>query len=261
MKIAISGKGGVGKTLIASLLCRVFAGAGYSVIAVDADPDANLAVTLGLSNADRITPISEMKELIEERTGVKSGESAPFFKLNPSVSDIPEKYAMKDDGISLMVMGRMKLGGSGCYCAENAFLQALMTHLLLSRNEVVIMDMAAGIEHLSRGTARMVDELLIVVEPGRQSIETALRINSLAEDLGIKNIALVGNKIRSEGDKEFLVLNLPAFKFLGFVSYDSRIPEADMAGKSLYAASPVILNEIKKIYQALKGSIPETVEN
>lgn len=259
MKVAISGKGGVGKTLIASLLCRVFAGAGYSVIAVDADPDANLAVSLGLPNADRITPISEMKELIEERTGVKSGESAPFFKLNPTVSDIPEKYAIKDDGISLMVMGRMKPGGSGCYCAENAFLQALMTHLLLSRNEVVIMDMAAGIEHLSRGTARMVDELLIVVEPGRQSVETARRINSLAKDLGIKNIALVGNKIRSDGDRELLISSLPLFKFFGFIPYDPKIPEADMAGEPTNTANPAILIEIKKIYQSLQGSIPETI--
>jgi len=185
MKIAISGKGGVGKTLIASLLCRVFAREGYDVIAVDADPDANLAASLGLPDADKITPISEMTELIEERTGTKSGDGGPFFKLNPKVSDIPEKYAVKNDGISLMVMGRMKPGGVGCYCAENSFLQALMTHLLLSRNEVVIMDMAAGIEHLSRGTARMVDILLIVVEPGRQSIETAYRISRLANDLRI----------------------------------------------------------------------------
>ena len=167
MKIAISGKGGVGKTLIASLLCRVFAGAGYAVVAVDADPDSNLAASLGMPDADKIIPISQMTELIEERTGTKSGEGGPFFKLNPKVSDIPEKYAVKADGISLMVMGRMKPGGAGCYCAENSFLQALMTHLLLSKDEVVIMDMAAGIEHLTRGTARMVDILLIVVEPGQ----------------------------------------------------------------------------------------------
>lgn len=251
MKIAISGKGGVGKTLIAALLCRVFAEAGYSVIAVDADPDANLAVSLGLPHADRITPISEMKELIEERTGVKSGESAPFFKLNPKVSDIPERYAVKANGMSLMVMGRVKRGGTGCYCPENALLQALITHLLLSRNEVVVMDMAAGIEHLSRGTAKMVDVLLIVVEPGRQSIETAERIDGLARDLGIRNIALIGNKIRSSRDGEFLTSNLPSFKFFGFIPYDSKIIEADMAGQPLYEASSDISNEVKSIYQQL----------
>jgi CO dehydrogenase maturation factor len=251
MKIAISGKGGVGKTLLTSLLCRAFAAARYSVIAIDADPDANLAVSLGFPNADRIIPISEMKELIEERTGAKSGESAPFFKMNPKVSDIPEKYAVRQDNISLMVMGRVKRGGAGCYCPENALLQALMTHLLLSQNEVVVMDMAAGIEHLSRGTARMVDILLIVVEPGRQSIETAERINGLAKDLGIKNVAIVGNKIRSDIDKEFLRKSLPAFTFFGFLPYDSRVNEADMAGRPIDQASPDINNEVSAIYQKL----------
>ncbi len=249
MKIAISGKGGVGKTLIASILCRVFAGAGYGVIAVDADPDANLAASLGLVGADRIIPISEMTELIAERTGGE--DSAPFFKLNPKVSDIPGKYAVRGDGISLMVMGRVKRGGAGCYCPENAFLQALMTHLLLSKDEVVIMDMAAGIEHLSRGTAGMVDVLLIVVEPGRQSIETAQRIDGLAKDLGIKNVALIGNKVRSRSDVEFLKTGLPSFKFLGFIPYDPKITEADMAGKPLFTASAVITEEVKKIYWQL----------
>ena len=251
MKIAISGKGGVGKTLLASLLCRTFAGAGYSVVAIDADPDANLAVSLGFPNAGQITPISEMKELIEERTETRDEEAAPLFKMNPKVSDIPEKYAAKNDGISLMVMGRVKRGGAGCYCPENAFVQSLIAYLLLSPNEVVVMDMAAGIEHLSRGTARMVDILLIVVEPGRQSIETAQRINGLAKDLGIKNIALVGNKIRSESDKEFLKASLPDFTFLGFMPYDPKITEADMAGKTVYEASPIINNEVKNIYQKL----------
>ena len=251
MKIAISGKGGVGKTLIASLLCRVFAGAGYAVVAVDADPDANLAVSLGMPHADKITPVSEMTELIAERTGTKNGESGPFFKLNPTVSDIPEKYAVKADGISLMVMGRMKPGGAGCYCAENSFLQALMTHLLLSKDEVVIMDMAAGIEHLTRGTARMVDILLIVVEPGRQSIETAGRIDKLAKDLGIKNVAIIGNKIRNAADKDFLTSSLPGFTILVFVPYDPRITGADMAGKPLFEASPAVTGEVKKIQQEL----------
>lgn len=129
MKIAISGKGGVGKTLIAAYLSRIFAEGGYSVIDIDADPDANLAASLGFPESDKIVPVSEMKELIEERTGAKDDEAAPFFEMNPIVSDIPGKYALKKDGISLMVMGRVKRGGMGCYCPENAFLQALMTHL------------------------------------------------------------------------------------------------------------------------------------
>jgi len=173
MKIAISGKGGVGKTLLAASLSQIFAWAGYSVIAIDADPDANLASTLGYPNPEEITPISELGDLIEERTGMKPGQSGAFFKLNPKVDDLPEDYSVKLDGIKLMVMGRIKRGGTGCYCPEGALLQALLSHLLIHRDEVVILDMEAGIEHLARGTAKSVDRLIVVVEPGRRSIETA----------------------------------------------------------------------------------------
>lgn len=251
MKIAVSGKGGVGKTLLAALLSKIFAEAGYSVIAIDADPDANLAATLGFPEAEKITPISQMKELIEERTGVKPGRAEIFFKLNPKVDDLPEKYSVKLDSIRLMVMGRVKKGGSGCYCPENALLQALLAHLLVARNEVVILDMEAGIEHLGRGTARAVDKLIIVVEPGRRSIETAERIKKLAEDIGLKNIAVVGNKIRSESDKKFLTANLPGFQFLGFIPYDPAIIDADLANLPLQDSSQKVVTEVRNIYKAL----------
>ena len=164
MKIAISGKGGVGKTLLATLLSNIFATFGYSVLAIDADPDSNLAANLGVPHAEEIIPISEMHELIEERTGAKPGEIAPSFKLNPKVDDLPDNYSVKLDGINLMVMGRIKRGGTGCYCPEGALLQSLLAHLLVARNEVVILDMEAGIEHLGRGTAQAVDKLIVVVE-------------------------------------------------------------------------------------------------
>jgi CO dehydrogenase maturation factor len=180
MKLAISGKGGVGKTLLAALLTREFARNKYKVLAIDADPDTNLAAALGFPHPEEITPISEMKELIEERTGSKGGQPGSLFKLNPKVDDIPEKYAQSQDGIRLMVMGKLKKGGSGCYCSENTLLQSLMTHLLVARNEVVILDMAAGIEHLTRATARAVDALIVVVEPGSKSIDTALRVKTRA---------------------------------------------------------------------------------
>ena len=214
MKIAISGKGGVGKTLLASLLSKIYSESGYSVLAIDADPDANLAANLGFPNPDKITPISELHELIEERVGAKPGQSASFFKLNPRVDDLPEKYSAKFGGIKLMVMGRIKRGGTGCYCPEDALLQALLAHLLLQRDEVVIMDMEAGIEHLTRGTARAVDKLIIVVEPGRRSIETAQIIFDLAKDLNLKNVAVVGNKIQNPSQKEFVVKSLPKAEFL-----------------------------------------------
>jgi len=261
MKIAISGKGGVGKTILASLLSWAFAQSGYSVLAIDADPDANLAATLGFPNADKITPISEMSTLIEERTGVRPGQIASYFKLNPKVDDLPERYCQEKDGIKLMVMGRIKKGGTGCYCPENALLQALITHLLLTRDEVVILDMEAGIEHLGRATAKAVDKLIVVVEPSQRSIETALRIKELAKDIGLQNIAIVGNKIRSQSDREFLTSSLPDFEFLGFIPYDQAIIDADLANLPLLDSSQQINNEVENIYQALLQNLYKEVKN
>ncbi|MFC2038538.1 AAA family ATPase [Chloroflexota bacterium] len=254
MKIAISGKGGVGKTLLSSLLSRAFADAGYSVIAIDADPDANLAATLGFPDSDKLVPISEMTDLIEERTGARPGESAPYFKLNPKVDDIPEKYALNHNGIKMMRMGRLKRGGSGCYCPENALLQALMSHLLVARNEVIILDMEAGIEHLGRGTSQLVDKLIVVVEPGRRSIETAFNIRQLASEIGVSNIGVVGNRVRNESDKEFLKTTLSDFDFLGFIPYDQAIVEADQAGMSPLDASESVKAAARAIYESLISS-------
>ena len=254
MKIAISGKGGVGKTMLAALLSKTFADAGYSVLAIDADPDANLAATLGFPEAKKIPPISEMKEVSAERTGVQPGKGAPFFKLNPKVDDIPEKYSWEHNGIKLMIMGRMKRGGSGCYCPENALLQALVTHLLLARNEVVILDMEAGIEHLGRATAKAVDKLIVVVEPWRRAVETAYRVNQLAQDISLHNVVVVGNKIRSQSEKKFLLSSLPDFEFLGFIPYDQALVEADLANRPLLDASQQIASEVENIYHTLVSS-------
>jgi len=251
MKIAISGKGGVGKTLLAAFLSRVFAESGYSVLAIDADPNSNLAATIGFPQPEEIAPISEMSALIEERTGARPGRGASFFKLNPKVDDLPEKYSLKYNGIRLMVMGRIKRGGTGCYCPENALLQALITHLLVFRNEVVILDMEAGIEHLGRATAKAVDKLIIVVEPSRRSIETAYRIDKLAQDTGLHNIVVVGNKVRSQSDTEFLISSLPGFNFLGFIPYDQALVEADISNRPLLDSSTQIITEVKNIYHAL----------
>jgi CO dehydrogenase maturation factor len=251
VKIAISGKGGVGKTLLTALLAKTFAGSGYSVLAIDADPDANLAATLGFSQPEKIVPIAEMEDLIAERTGARPGQMAPYFKLNPKVDDIPEKYALKKDGIRLMRMGRLKKGGTGCYCPENALLKALLSHLLLARNEVVIMDMEAGIEHLGRATATAVDKLIVVVEPGRRSVETALNIKRLAADIGLASMVVVGNKIRNKSDEEFIRSSLPDFEFLGFIPYDQAIVDADLASTSVVDASQTVIGEVSNIYQAL----------
>jgi CO dehydrogenase maturation factor len=247
MKIAVTGKGGVGKTTFSASLAHAFAELGFSVLAVDADPDANLAATLGFSDPGSITPLVEMKELIEERTGAKTGSLGALFKLNPRVDDLPEKLWRVHDGIKLMVMGTVKRGGSGCVCPESVLLRALVQHLLLSRNEVVILDMEAGIEHLGRGTARAVEKLLIVVEPGMRSLETAYRIRELAGHLGLTNIGVVGNKVRNEEEKAFLRKNLSDFFILGFLPFSEKIVEGYQKDVVPWNASPEVYQEIKRI--------------
>jgi CO dehydrogenase maturation factor len=234
MKLAVSGKGGVGKTTFSALLARTMSDRGKSVLAIDADPDANLAAALGIADADKITPIAEMKELIFERTGAQPGTIGGFFKLNPKVDDIPDTLSARLDNIKLMRLGSVKKGGSGCLCPESTLLKALVTHVVLGRNEVVIMDMEAGIEHLGRATAQAVDKLIVVVEPGRRSIDTAEHIKRLAGEIHLKNIAVVGNKIRGPKDEEFLRAHLKDFEFLGFLPYDNDLIEADLSGVSPY---------------------------
>jgi CO dehydrogenase maturation factor len=232
MKLAVSGKGGVGKTTFAALLIRTLNDLGKHVLAIDADPDANLAAALGIPDADKIIPIAEMKELIFERTEARPGSIGGFFKLNPKVDDLPESLSAKLGHIKLMRLGGVKKGGSGCICPESTLLRALVTHIVLARDEVVVMDMEAGIEHLGRATASSVDKLIVVVEPGRRSIDTAEHIHKLAAEIGLKTIAVVGNKIRGKKDEAFLQKHLGDFKFLGFIPYDDALIEADLGGVS-----------------------------
>jgi CO dehydrogenase maturation factor len=231
MKLAISGKGGVGKTTFASFLVRGLADRGKRVLAIDADPDANLAQALGVKDSGNVVPIAQMKELIEERTEAKVGAMGSFFKLNPRVDDLPEKLSIDVNGVRVMVMGGVKTGGSGCVCPESVLLKNLVRHIVLARDEVVVLDMEAGLEHMGRGTAMAVNRLIVVVEPGRRSIETAHQIRRLAVDIGVKNLSLVGNKIRSDRDKNFLLKEMPDFDFLGFIPFRSEILDADLDGR------------------------------
>ena len=240
MKLAVTGKGGVGKTTLASLIIQQFARSGRRVIAIDADPDANLASALGFASTKDIVPISEMDKLIEERTGAKIGESGTFFTINPKVDDLPEKLWLEKGNVRLMVMGTVKKGGGGCVCPESTLLKNLISHVVFYRDDVVVMDMEAGIEHLGRGTASAVDMFIIVVEPGLRSIETAVKIKKLTGDLGIKRIGVVGNKVRSKKDEDFIRHNIDGIKILGFVPYNDKIIEADLKGES----PPADFNEI-----------------
>ena len=252
MKIAVSGKGGVGKTTFASFLIKALSDQGKKVLAIDADPDANLAQALGVDKDAEIVPISDMKEIIEERTEAKVGTMGSFFKLNPRVDDLPEKLSIKINGIKLMVLGGVKTGGGGCICPESTMLKALVRHIVLARDEAVVLDMEAGLEHLGRGTAMAVDRLIVVVEPGRRSIETASHILKLAGDIGLKKLSFVGNKIRSEKDKEFFRKHMPDFQFLGFIPFDSNIIEADLEGRPPFEKDPVGLNAVREMIDNMK---------
>jgi CO dehydrogenase maturation factor len=257
MKLAISGKGGVGKTTCAALVIKTLSDEGKRVLAIDADPDANLAAALGIPDPLSIVPISDMKELIGERTGATPGSMGGFFKLNPKVDDLPEKCSVKVDHIKFMRLGGVKKGGSGCICPESALLKALVAHVLLARDEVVVLDMEAGIEHLGRGTASATDKLIVVVEPGRRSVETAENIKRLAGEIGLSKIFLVGNKIRGEGDQQFLEKYVTGFEWLGFLPYDEKIIECDLSGKSPYDTDTPAKDVVRQIVQSFANEEPE----
>ncbi|MBI5897592.1 MAG: AAA family ATPase [Desulfobacterales bacterium] len=247
MKIAVSGKGGVGKTTFAALLIRSLSDMGKKVLAIDADPDANLASALGIPDADKITPIAEMKDMIFERTGAQPGTVGGFFRLNPKVDDLPDSLSVRKDNIKLMRLGSVKKGGGGCLCPESTLLKSLVMHIVLARDEVVVMDMEAGIEHLGRATASAVDKLIVVVEPGRRSIDTAEHIRKLAKEIRLTRIAVVANKIRSPKDEAFIRQHLSDFEILGFLPYGNELIEADLNGQSPYE----VASEAKQIVKEM----------
>ncbi len=234
MKIAVSGKGGVGKTLIAGGLAYFFVNKGLKTIAIDADPSPNLALTLGLSpeEARKILPISENKELVESKTGM--GYSG-VFRLSFTVDDIVRDYSVKTPfGVNLIVMGTVRSMGSGCTCPANAVVRALLRHLVVERNEAVVLDMEAGVEHIGRGTAQHVDTMLIVVDANMKSLETAKHIYELGNKAGMRHIFLVGNKIESDIQKETIkkFAEKNGLEILDFVLFDQKVVEAEMLGET-----------------------------
>ncbi len=246
MKLAISGKGGTGKTTLAALLARTLAHAGNPVIAVDADPDANLASALGLSPEEWPEPISQMRDLIRERTDSKGGYGT-YFKINPDVRDLPQKLSRVVDGVRLLTLGGVATGGSGCICPESALLKALVTHLLLRPGEVVILDMEAGIEHLGRATAQAVSMMIITVEPGMQSVQTAQTICRLAEEIHIPRLGVVINKVPPGMDLDLLTSHLAGLPLLGTLSLDPQIAQADLEGRSPFTGRDPQAAEIRTI--------------
>lgn len=254
MKIAVAGKGGVGKTTLSSLLARSYAAQGRRVLAIDADPDANLATAVGLprERLAELKPIAAMKQIAVERTGHAGGYGG-FFKLNPTVDDLPESLSVTHAGVKILSLGAIEHGGSGCVCPEHALLRALMTHILVLRDDVVVMDMEAGVEHLGRGTADSVDCLVIVVEPGQRSLETGRQIERLAADLGIRRLAYVGSKVGSAEDLAFLRAALPAEQFMGALSLSPALQRADREGRAPYDLGGAVLEEALAIRRNLEA--------
>lgn len=225
MKIAVSGKGGVGKTTISSNLAKLFKSEGFRVYAVDADADSSLGLALGIEEKelDRIKPMIEMKDMIGEIAG-----QGALYTLNPEVDSIIRQYSIDFEGIQFLRMGGIKKGGTSCYCRENTFLKALMNSLIMDTKDVVILDMGAGIEHLTRGTSASVDLMLVVTEPGKSSVQTARTVEGLAKELGVRDIKFIANKVRTEKEREFILMNFKPDELLGILDYYEEIAERSM---------------------------------
>ena len=254
MKIAVSGKGGVGKTLIAAGLAYSFFNKGLKTIAIDADPSPNLALTLGLTSekAEKILPISENQNLIQSKTG--TGYSG-VFRLSFTVDDVVREYAVRTPfGVDLIVMGTVKSMGSGCKCPANAVVRALLQHLIVERNEVVVLDMEAGVEHLGRGTAKHVDTMLIVADANMKSLMIAKRIHELVANAGIKQVFLVGNKVENKVQKETInnFAEENGLEILDFVPFDQKVVEAEMRGETpLECKESIAVHAIERLRDEL----------
>lgn len=257
MKLAITGKGGVGKTTLAALMAQEYADRGREVMAVDADPSPCLAGALGFPDElrEKLSPIAEMDALIEERTGAKPGTVGGFFTINPRVDDIPERFSVEHRGVRLLEMGSVDLGGSGCICPESAMLKTLFTHLLFRDEDVLLLDMYAGVEHLGRATVDFVDAMIVVVEPTRRSLGTAAQIKKLANDIGLERLYLVGNKVRNEDEEKFLETETPGLPVLGFLPADLKVQEADRLGIPVYDHVPNLKENAAKMIDKLAGEV------
>lgn len=260
-KIAISGKGGVGKTTVCAILAQLFAEDGLDVIAVDADPDTNLCNAFGISAEQSPEPLIEMKELIAERTGTGKGALGAYFKLNPKVSDLPEKYCLEIPGCSLKLLslGSIDQAGAGCACPEGAFLKAMLTHTILQRTEVVLVDLAAGVEFMGRASVQGIDALIVVIEPGSRSIATAANIMKMAQKLGVKHVAGIINKVTAPEQIEAIKLQLKDFTILATIDYSTEIQEADLYRRSVYQANPSFVDKLREAKNALNNLLEADV--
>jgi len=259
IKLAISGKGGVGKSTLAAMLAHLAAREDQCVLAIDADPDANLAAALGMNTEQRagIVPLAQRRALVEERTGAKVREYGQIFRLNPEVADIAEQESTPYRGIHLLVLGAVESGGSGCACPENVLLRTLLSDVILHREDCVILDLEAGFEHLGRATAQGVDLMLVVVEPTLQSVETALTVRRMAGEIGLGRVGFVGNKIADEQDRAFIEREIGQDEaFIGGLPFDNAIRRAHREGRPLWdVAGGETLGRFEALWHDIKRRI------
>jgi CO dehydrogenase maturation factor len=259
MKIAVVGKGGVGKTTLAASLARVLARGGRPVVAVDADPDGNLASALGVPPERVPESVVSMRELIRERTNASDEGWGLMFKLNPKVDDLPDRFSVDADGVKLLVLGTVETGGKGCMCPEGAVLKALMQHLFLRVEDDVVLDMEAGLEHLGRASATGVDAMIAVVEPGMRSVRTAMRVRALASDIGVERVFVVLNRVSDDEERTVLMAHaerdLKGAPVLGVLPYSKALARADLEGRSVKVDDTAFGDALAGIESALRKEL------
>ncbi|MHC4173909.1 MAG: ATP-binding protein [Planctomycetota bacterium] len=261
VKIAIGGKGGVGKTTVCAVWAQLFAESGFNVLAIDADPNTNLALAFGIPSQQSPEPLIKLKELITERTGTGKEAIGAYFKLNPKVSDLPEKYWLEVGKLKLLVLGAITRAGAGCACPEGAFLKALLTHTILQRQEVVLVDLAAGVESMGRASVQGIDALVVVVEPGGRSIETANNIAKMAKELGIGCVGAIANKITETAQTDVIESQLDDAVLLGTLKYSRSLQEADLRRAPVFGADAELVEQLKQAKNQLIESVSSKVKN
>jgi len=261
VKIAIGGKGGVGKTTVCAVWAQLFAESGFDVLAIDADPNTNLALAFGIPSQQSPEPLIKLKELITERTGTGKEAVGAYFKLNPKVSDLPEKYWLEVGKLKLLVLGAITRAGAGCACPEGAFLKALLTHTILQRQEVVLVDLAAGVESMGRASVQGIDALVVVVEPGGRSIETANNITKMAKELGIGCVGAIANKITEPAQTDVIESQLDDVVLLGTLKYTRSLQEADLRRAPVFGADTELVEQLKQAKNQLIDLVSSKVKN